>query len=201
MFTSRAEHRLLLREDNVLERLNEIGHNMGLVTDNNFETASKILEKRNHLEEQLEKFRFGPSAENLEKLKVIGTEPVNKQVSLNDLLKRVNVKIQDLKHFIGEVDLSDEDVTSPVEIRVKYRGYIDRQNQWIKQIEKLADKPIPDSIDYSSIQGLSNEEVEKLEMVRPANFAQAQRISGVNPSAIQLILFHTKKRKSYRNDQ
>jgi len=201
MFTSRAEYRLLLREDNVLERLVAIAFKNGLLKEAEYEKAMVLLEKRNLLEKSLDEYKFGPTNDNLNRLSSMGTGPINKQVSLTDILKRTEVKIEDLDAFINFSDLSDESIARPVEIRVKYRGYIERQNLLIKRVESLAKKRIPSDIDYRSIKGLSAEEVEKLESIRPTNFAQAQRISGVNPSAIQQILFYTKKVSSFRNEQ
>lgn len=201
MFTSRAEHRLLLREDNVLERLSEIAYTQGLLPADHFEKASQLVARRDDLETQLLNFRFGPTEENLERLAVMGTEPIRKQVSLSDILKRSKVSIGDLKAFVSEDLLKEDDVAQPVEIRIKYQGYIERQNEMVQQVEKLHHKKIPRDLNYRAVKGLSNEEVEKLESVRPENFAQAQRISGVNPSAIQHLMFYTKKNQSLNNVQ
>ena len=192
MFTSRAEHRLVLREDNTIERLTGVGNQFGLLADEQKKLAEDIIYRRNLFEEKLEGFRFGPSEKNLRLLKSLETSPIHKQVSLVDILKRSEVRIGDLKNF--DQSFNEESiVTEPVEIRVKYRGYITRQNEIIRQTKKLENMAISEKLNYSEIHGLSREEVEKLETVRPRTIAQAQRISGVNPSAIQSILFYLKR--------
>ena len=195
MFTSRAEHRLVLREDNTIERLTEKGDRFGLLGPAQKKRARDIIYRRNLLEEKLQDFRFGPSEKNLQLLKSLETSPISKQVSLADILKRSEVRLEQLKVFSEDLDF-DREIAESVEIRIKYRGYITRQNEIIRQTKKLEDMGISESLEYSEIHGLSNEEVEKLESVRPRTIAQAQRISGVNPSAIQQILFYLKRKEA-----
>ncbi len=195
MFTSRAEHRLVLREDNNIERLHEKGKKFGLLSFEHIKRAEEILEKRNSLLRKLDGEKISPTGEILEKLKELKTEPINKQISLSDLLKRPEIKMENMKIFKKEMPCNDREIFEPVEIEIKYRGHIDRQNEFINQSKRLEKMKIPLSIDYSKIFGLSKEEMEKLNRIKPRTIAQAQRISGVNPSGIQALLMYSQKHK------
>lgn len=192
MFTSRAEHRLVLREDNNIERLFNKASKYSLLSDEQKSLAEKILERRNQYQERIDNYKISPTKEYLEKLSSLNTPPINKQVSLSDLLKRSEITIDQLTVFGSEFE-EENMITEPVEIRVKYRGYIDRQNEIIAQTKKLEKMKIHSDLDYFKVYGLSREEMEKLNKVRPETIAQAQRISGVNPSAIQAILMYIKR--------
>lgn len=199
MFTSRAEHRLVLREDNNLERLHGKAKAFGLLDDEHIALAEAILEKRNTLAGKLASTKISPTKDSLDTLEKLGTKPILKQISLADLLKRSEMSLSQFKIFGDEFDAEDH-ISEPVEIRIKYSGYIDRQNIFIDQTKRLEKMKINPAINYKKILGLSREEVEKLERIRPATIAQAQRISGVNPSAIQAILMYS-RRESFNNDQ
>ena len=194
MFTSRAEHRLVLREDNNIERLHKKGKNFDLLSSEHIRKAEEILEKRAQLQKELDKIKISPTKKILVKLKILKTEPINKQVSLSDLLKRPEVGIEDMEVFEKGISCGDWEISEPVEIRIKYKGHIDRQNELIRQSKRLEKMKIPPALDYFKVFGLSNEEMEKLSKIRPVTIAQARRISGVNPSGIQAILMHTLKR-------
>jgi tRNA uridine 5-carboxymethylaminomethyl modification enzyme len=194
MFTSRAEHRLVLREDNNLERLHAKAERYSLLTSEHIVLANRILNRRNVIQAKLDETKISPTSETIAKLEGLKTQPINKQISLSDLLKRNEIKIQDLKVFTELfLENDDDEVLEPVEIRIKYRGYISRQNDFILQAQKLEKMNINPEINYFNIYGLSREEMEKLEKVRPKTIAHAQRISGVNPSAIQAILMYSKR--------
>lgn len=192
MFTSRAEHRLVLREDNNIERLHHKAKQNGLLESKHIELAEDLLRRRSKLLLVLDETKISPTDGCLKKLKNLGTKPINKQVSLSILLTRSEIKISDLSYFTDDIP-GDEIILEPVEIRIKYRGYIDRQNEFIKQSKKLENMKIHEEIDYFKILGLSKEEMEKLDRIRPSTIAQAQRISGVNPSAIQAILMYSRR--------
>lgn len=192
MFTSRAEHRLVLREDNNIERLHFKAKKSGLLEEDHIKKAESILAFREGLFSRLEKQKISPTEKCLEKLNQLGTKPINKQISLADLLRRSEIKIQDLKVFDDTIE-NDEFILEPVEIRVKYRGYIERQNEFIKQSKRLENMKIDPRMDYFKVRGLSREEMEKLDSLKPKTIAQAQRISGVNPSAIQAILMYSRR--------
>jgi tRNA uridine 5-carboxymethylaminomethyl modification enzyme len=191
MMTSRAEHRLVLREDNTLERLADIGVQSGLV---NAELADKYLEllnKRRDFKQTLETKQLVPNEATQSKLRELDTAVLLKPCSYADLLRRAEVTSLQLSNF--DIAIPDDvDVWEPVEIDVKYAGYIKRQNQFIAQATRMEQLRIPSDLNYNSVVGLSREEVEKLKVARPLNLGQAQRVSGVNPSAIQAMLIHIK---------
>lgn len=195
MMTSRAEFRLVLREDNTIERLLEIGAASGLLSTSDAAHLQTLVERRRKMTEYLESFSLVPSPQTLEKLRAIGTSVINKPISAADLLRREEINCSSLGQLGVEVD-KDEDVVEPVEIGIKYAGYIRRQDDMVRQAQGAERLKLPSDLNYSQVRGLSREEVEKLERVRPVSLGQAQRISGVNPSAIQAILIHLKGRES-----
>ena len=197
MFTSRAEHRLVLREDNTLERLSDLGASIGLIEPKNLEMAAKIREKQVQLLSTLRGKVLVPTESTQEKLRSLNTAVLLKPTTLEELLRRTEIACSDLRAFDLELE-EDPAVYEPVEIRVKYSGYIERQTELIEQTQRLEKLHLPSDLDYRGIRGLSREEVEKLSMIRPMTLGQAQRISGVNPSAVQAILVHIKGRKKIR---
>ncbi len=197
MFTSRAEHRLVLREDNTLDRLGEVGKQLGLLSSDELEAAAQIRSRRTNLIDKLRKQVAVPTESTQEKLRAIGTAVLLKPTTAEELLRRSEIDCLALSQLGFEVDLEPL-VAEPVEIEVKYAGYISRQTELIEQAKRLEKLTIPSDLNYGEIRGLSSEEVEKLRMVQPINIGQAQRISGVNPSAIQAILVHLKGRKRLR---
>lgn len=194
MMTSRAEFRLVLREDNTIERLAEVALNAGLVTRPDFDHLNAIMGKRQRLLAELENVQIVPNAVTQAKLVELNTPVINKPLKAADLLRRDEINCLNLRNFGIDVD-EDEDVHSPVEIHVKYSGYIHRQNEMVHQARKMEDMRLPEGMPYGSVRGLSREEVEKLTLIKPGSLGQAQRISGVNPSAIQAILVFLKGRE------
>lgn len=195
MMTSRAEFRLVLREDNTIERLSTISKNLGLVSAQDSEQLQSLVERRQSLLQRLQTFGLYPNAETQARLLKMGTPVITKPFTAADLLRRDEVSCSMLTQLGVEVD-EDEDVRGPVEIHVKYSGYIQRQNEMVDQARKMEELVLPFDLSYSQVRGLSREETEKLERVRPLSLGQAQRISGVNPSAIQAILVHLKGRQN-----
>ncbi|MCB9027175.1 MAG: tRNA uridine-5-carboxymethylaminomethyl(34) synthesis enzyme MnmG [Bdellovibrionaceae bacterium] len=191
MMTSRAEHRLNLREDNTLERLASIGHQIGSLDDKTFLKIQDLLIKREKLLKVLEETKIVPNEKNQSLLRKMGTKVILKPLSLKELLRRNELNCYDLRIFGVPEDLS-KTITEPVEILVKYEGYIQRELEMIKKSSKLEELLIPDNILYKKIAGLSCEEVEKLDRIKPRSIGQAQRISGVNPSAIKALVIHLK---------
>ncbi len=194
MFTSRAEHRLVLREDNTLDRLGDIGAKLGLLKPEEVEFAAEIRNRRRRLLENLRSKVLVPNEETQAKLRELGTSVLLKPTTAEELLRRTEINCSSLERLGIDVDLHP-DVAEPVEIEVKYSGYIQRQLEFIEQTQRLEKMRLPADIDYAQIRGLSREEVEKLSAVRPISLGQAQRISGVNPSAIQAILVYLKGRR------
>lgn len=191
MMTSRAEFRLVLREDNTIERLAETGRICGLVSEADYGRLSDLMRRRQEMLKYLEEFTLVPSPQTLEKLQSLGTGVINKPIRAADLLRREEIDCSKLREFGMDID-ADEDVHEPVEIHVKYSGYIRRQNDMVEQAQRMEQMRLPAELNYASIRGLSREEIEKLDRIRPRSLGQAQRISGVNPSAIQAILVHLK---------
>lgn len=197
MFTSRAEHRLVLREDNTIDRLYDISKGIGLVNNEYLERLTYFSEKRQNLLEQLRTRRLFPNAETQAKLANLGTSVLLKPITYEELLRRSEISCSHLESLDFEVE-SSPFVSESVEIEVKYSGYIKKQNELIEQSKKLEGLLIPDNIDFSQIKGLSSEEIQKLSKVRPHTLGQAQRISGVNPSAIQAMMVHLKGYKKIK---
>ena len=196
MFTSRAEYRLLLREDNADQRLTEIGRDLGLVDDARWQVYS---DKMTAIEQETARLRslWATPTNTLGQSFIDKTgEVLTKENNALDLLKRPNVSFDDISE-LTQSPVSAE-VGEQIEIGVKYAGYIDRQQVEIGQMKKLEHTLIPDDFTYHDISGLSNEIVQKLEKVRPTTLAQASRISGVTPAAVQLLAMMIKKSKKAR---
>ncbi len=194
MFTSRAEYRLLLREDNADLRLTEKGRELGLVDDVRwaaFETKREAI--------ALEKARLKdtfihPNTPQADSLSNKLEQPLNREQPLLDLLKRPELDYWDLAHLApGELPV-DPQVQEQVQIQVKYAGYIDRQAEDIQRVRRQENTLLPQDLDYTQVSGLSNEMKNKLANVRPATLAQAGRIPGVTPAAVSMLLVHLKKR-------
>jgi len=193
MFTSRAEYRLLLREDNADLRLMEKGYQIGLVGDDCYE---RLITKRKVINNELRRLKEAiiyPRREINEKLGHLQSAPLRNVSTLEDLLKRPELSYQDLYTFDSPPsDLSDE-IVKQIEIHVKYQGYIDRQQQQVERFKKLEGIVIPADLDYNEIPGLSKEVREKLMKIRPYTLGQTSRISGVTPAAISILTVYLKK--------
>lgn len=199
MFTSRAEHRLFLREDNTLERLWNRSTELGILGSEQEARLEGILAKRKQVREQLQTTVLVPNAETQSKLEALGTAKLLKPTTAEELLRRHEVCFEDLSGFGIETNL-DVMVTEPIEIDVKYAGYIDRERALITSNRRLEDVALPRDFDYLSVKGLSKEEQEKLGEKQPETLGQASRMSGVNPSAIQAIIVHLKSRQQTNYD-
>ncbi len=197
MFTSRAEHRLILREDNVVERLGALSESVGVISPRHVARMHEIQSGKTRLRQALKEQRIFPTEETQQRLIGLGTTVIKKPTSLEELLRRAEVSCLSLAVFGLEAS-QDPLVADAVEIETKYWGYIERQKELIHQARALESLPLGEDFDFSSVAGLSAEEIEKLKRIRPRNLGQAQRISGVNPSAIQAILISVKKRQRQR---
>ena len=196
MFTSRAEYRLLLREDNADFRLRELGHGLGLVPEEVYGQFCRKKEKVEKLLNRLDGFRLKPNAQVLEKLNVLGTTPIKNPTSLGQLLRRNEILFEDLSMFdptLGGVEVA---IAEEVKTRIKYEGYIKRQEQQVEKLKRMENATLPEGIDYQAIYGLSTEVREKLGKVRPRSLGQASRISGITPAALMAIQVHLKKQGS-----
>ncbi len=193
MFTSRAEHRLLLREDNADERLTAIGRELGLVDDERWAKFNQKMESIASETARLKDIWATPNNAIGKAFMENTGEILTKENSLLDLLKRPNISFADIAKVSDS--MVGDDVGEQIEISVKYQGYIDRQNDEIEQMKRLENTALPLDFDYTSVSGLSNEIVQKLTQVRPATLGQASRISGVTPAAVSLLAMTVKKLK------
>jgi tRNA uridine 5-carboxymethylaminomethyl modification enzyme len=197
MFTSRAEHRLVLREDNSIDRLADIAANIGIVSDASNKLLADLRAKRQVLHDRLRETKVFPNKETQAILTSIGTPEMTKSLSFEELLRRPELVSSHLE-LLGFAMDTDPNVVEPVEIEVKYSGYVKRQLDLINQSKRLEEMLLPETLIYSEIRGLSNEEKDKLQRIKPRTLGQAQRISGVNPSAIQAIMIHLKGHKKIK---
>ena len=197
MFTSRAEYRLLLREDNADLRLREIGYAVGLVSNRAYRRYQQKKDTIKKLLNFLSNVRLTPTALINEKLCALGLHPLNQSIVLRDLLKRPGVILKDLEVFEPSVAEVETNVAEEVEIQVKYDGYIKRQGEQVARFKKMEHTMIPEDFNYSKVPGLSNEVKEKLVAIRPTSVGQASRISGITPAAISIIQVFLKKNMDF----
>jgi len=191
MLTSRAEHRLVLREDNTIDRLAQISAELGLLDSLAAEFLGSIKKRRGELRLLLAHQRLTPKQATQDKLKAKNSAVLLKAITFEELLRRPEITCLDLLDFGFDFCITPE-VGDAVEIEVKYSGYVKRQTELINQSKKLESLLFPNNFDFSKVRGLSAEEVEKLLKVRPRTLGQASRISGVNPSAIQALMVSLK---------
>ncbi len=196
MFTSRAEYRLLLREDNADLRLTEKGRELGLVDDARWAAFSAKREAIERETERLARTLLRPEAlPEADAVRVLG-QPLAREASLLELLRRPNVDYAALLELPGAGEpVSDPRVAEQVEIQARYAGYIDRQREEIERFRRHAETPVPADFDFAAVKGLSSEVREKLERRRPGTLGEAARIPGVTPAAVSLLLVHLKKRR------
>ena len=195
MMTSRAEYRLLLRQDNADLRLTEIGHEIGLISDERYKA---FFDKKKKIEKEIERIKtttVKPTAEVNEFLKKYNTSTISNGVKLADLLRRSELTYKNLEEIDGNRPLLSEEIAQEVEIQVKYEGYIKLQEEQVKKFKKLEEKLLPNEIDYSQIKGLRLEARQKLNKIKPSSVGQASRISGVSPADISVLLIYLEQSK------
>ncbi|MUH73531.1 tRNA uridine-5-carboxymethylaminomethyl(34) synthesis enzyme MnmG [Psychrosphaera haliotis] len=199
MFTSRAEYRLLLREDNADLRLTEKGRELGLVCDERWKTFNEKIEQIAIEQERLKSNWIHKDHAALDQINDLLKTPISREASLEDLVRRPEVRYEDLMKIEGVGPANtNKQAAEQVEIQIKYQGYIDRQLLEIAKQQKNEDTAIPSDFDYASISGLSNEVIAKLEDARPDTVGQAARISGITPAAISMILVYLKKHSALK---
>jgi tRNA uridine 5-carboxymethylaminomethyl modification enzyme len=191
MFTSRAEHRLVLREDNTLNRLEDISVELGLVDAAGRALYGEEVSLRTQLIERVKAFRILPNPENVKACREAGIGSIINPISGDELLRRPEVTFAELAQVGFSTDYP-ENVKEAVEIEFKYAGYVRRQEELIQQLSKMESVGIPVSFNYTPVRGLSHEEIETLNRVQPGTIGQASRISGVTPSAVQALVIYLK---------
>ena len=190
MMTSRAEYRLLLRQDNADLRLSPIGHEIGLVSDAMYE---RVLGKEKMIEEEakrLEKINIGAGKEVQEFLERHGSTPLKTAATLAELVRRPELSYEALAELDPNRPELPEDVIEQININIKYDGYIRRQLQQVAQFKKMESRKLDENFDYSTVGSLRREAVQKLNLYKPANIGQASRIAGVSPADISVLLVH-----------
>lgn len=194
MFTSRAEYRLMLREDNADLRLTQIGRNLGLVDDLRFRVFEQKLEKIEQEKQRLKDTYIKPSSENGKNLSKILNSPLSKEQNLQEILRRPEANLADILQACSLDPIANDSQSSEqVEIQVKYEGYLAHELDEIKKHEQNEKTLLPLNFDYKTISALSNEVAQKLNEYKPETLGMASRISGVTPAAISILLVHLKK--------
>ncbi|WP_057833138.1 tRNA uridine-5-carboxymethylaminomethyl(34) synthesis enzyme MnmG [Colwellia sp. TT2012] len=194
MFTSRAEYRLLLREDNADIRLTELGRKVGLVDDARWQRFNEKMENIELERQRLRSTWIQKDHHNIDQINALLKSPLSKEASLEDLIRRPEVKYDDLMKIEGlGPAAADKEASQQIEIQTKYAGYIDRQLDEIAKKKRNENTLIPMDLNYQQISGLSNEVVAKLKDARPETIGKASRISGITPAAISLLLVYLKK--------
>ena len=199
MMTSRAEYRLLLRQDNADLRLTKIGHDVGLISDERYE---KFLNKKEAIEKEIERIKntnIRPTKEVNAFLERMGTSPLETGIKLSELLKRTELNYKVLAEIDKDRPDLDKRVQNEVEIMVKYEGYINMQLKQVEGFKKLEKKLLSEDIDYEKIKGLRLEARQKLNKYKPYSIGQASRISGVSPADISVLLIYLEQRKSKKD--
>lgn len=196
LLTSRAEYRLILRQDNADLRLTERGRNLGLVNNKRWERYQTKIKELEEIKEKWQSTSFAPNDERIEEvLKGAGSSLLRSGIKAIDLIRRPEIKVKHLLNLIPDLSVYENEVLEEAETEIKYQGYIEKQLQEVERFIRLEEKIIPSQIDYNDIRGLSNEARQRLKEVNPVSVGQASRISGVNPADISVLLIHLEQKR------
>lgn len=195
MMTSRAEYRLLLRQDNADLRLTDIGHDIGLIDDERYKKFCHKRELINSEIDRLDSTMVGANKSIQEFLTSMGSTTLKTAASLSELIRRPELSYEAIASIDPERNELPEDVIDQINISIKYKGYIDRQKEQVNQFKKLENRRIPADIDYNDVTNLRKEARQKLMLIKPENIGQASRISGVSPADVTVLLIYLKSRK------
>ncbi len=195
MFTSRAEYRLLLREDNADLRLTEIGHQIGLASESAYQRVFNKKESVGNLIRALESKQLAVNSDINARLESFDSTPLRNLTTCAQLLKRPEISLPQLHSLCPDLPSLAFDIEAQAEVQIKYAGYVNRQFEMVERFQKMEHVRLPDDIDYSTISGLSREVCEKLTRIKPRSLGQASRISGITPAAMTLLSFYIKKTK------
>ncbi len=194
IMTSRAEYRLLLRQDNADLRLTEKSYRIGLADEERYQ---RFLQKKLHVEEERQRLEqtYVYPEESREYLEELGSSPLQNRATLAELLKRPEVTYENLQTIDPDRPALSSHEINQLEVQIKYEGYIQKQLNQIERFKKLENKPLPEDLDYESIEGLRIEAMQKLNRIRPSSVGQASRISGVSPADINVLLVYLEKQR------
>ncbi|HQL37639.1 MAG TPA: FAD-dependent oxidoreductase, partial [Bacillota bacterium] len=201
LMTSRAEYRLILRQDNADLRLTQKGYDIGLVSE---ERYKRYLEKKNNIEREIDRLKkksISMTEDVKDFLMNRGSAEIKGGISLYELLKRPEIEYGSLKEIDEEMPELDRETAEEIEIMIKYEGYIKKQLQQVEQFKKLESKKIPENINFVDIKGLSLEARQKLDSISPANLGQASRISGVSPADISVLMVYLEQIRRSRGGE
>ena len=196
MMTSRAEYRLLLRQDNADIRLTKTGYEIGLVSE---ERYNYVCNKEKLIEEEIERLEHttvGANSHVQQLLEKLGSTPLKTANTLAELIRRPELDYKKIEPIDTDRKELPEDVIEQVTINIKYSGYVERQKKQVKNFKKLENKKIPENFDYKKVKSLRIEAMQKLELYRPINIGQASRISGVSPADISVLLIYMEQHKN-----
>ncbi len=196
MMTSRAEYRLLLRQDNADMRLTKIGYEVGLVDKERYDYVCKKEKLIDEEIERLENYKIGAAKENQDILESLNSSPLKTATTLAELIRRPELNYDLIKPLDHERPELSDDVREQVNINIKYKGYIERQKKQVENFKKLENKKIPEDFDYSKVGSLRIEAAQKLDFYKPISIGQASRISGVSPADISVLLIYMEQNKA-----
>ncbi|HPZ91032.1 MAG: tRNA uridine-5-carboxymethylaminomethyl(34) synthesis enzyme MnmG [Firmicutes bacterium] len=195
MLTSRAEFRLLLRQDNADRRLTPLGKELGLISPEQFAVFQRRQQQALDVVQALQSVHLGPGQEINAVLESRGSQPLSRVTALADLVRRPGVRLLDLKPWVPQLEALDGDLVQQIETEIKYAGYVEKQIQQVERLHKLESVKIPPDVCYAEIRGLSREAAEKLQARQPQTLGQASRISGVSPADLSVLSIYLKQKE------